>query len=180
MKTVCVYCASGTNMAQSYFTAAAQLGRLIGENGIRLINGAGSTGLMRTCTDAAMNAGGKAIGIIPQFMVDRGWQYGRMSKIIVTKDMHERKQIMAQTADACIAMPGGCGTLEELMEIITWKQIGIYSKPIVILNIEGYFSPLLQMLDNAIDEHFMSQEHANLWKVANTPEEAIEMAMGQL
>lgn len=157
MKTICVYCASSTEIDQIYLDAAIRIGQLIGKNGLRLVNGAGTTGLMRVCADAAMAAGGKATGVIPQFMVERGWQYNKMSELIITKDMHERKNTMAKMSDACIAMAGGCGTLEELLEIITWKQIGLYSKPIIILNTEGYYNPLITMLETAVSNHFMKQ-----------------------
>ena len=98
-----------------------------------------------------------------------------MSQLLVVEDMHERKQTMAQLSDAVIALPGGCGTLEELLEIITWKQLGIYLKPIIILNTKGYFDPLLSMLQRAVDEQFMRQQHAAIWRIASTPDEAIEM-----
>lgn len=177
MKTICVYCASSTEIDKVYFNAAARLGQLIGEKNIRLVNGAGATGLMRVCTDAAMKAGGRTTGVIPQFMVERGWQYDDMPELIITKDMHERKQTMANLSDASIALPGGCGTLEELLEIITWKQIGLYSNPIIILNTAGYYDQLIGMLETAIDKKFMKQEHLNLWNVADTPDKAIEIAL---
>lgn len=177
MKTICVYCASSTEIDKVYFDAAARLGLLIGEKNIRLVNGAGATGLMRVCTDAAMKAGGKTTGVIPQFMVERDWQYDAMSELIITKDMHERKQTMANLSDACIALPGGCGTLEELLEIITWKQIGLYSNPIIILNTAGYYDQLIGMLETAVNKKFMKQEHLNLWNVADTPDKAIEIAL---
>ena len=109
--------------------------------GHELINGAGRTGLMGAVTDSIMHDGGRAVGVIPQFMVDRGWQHPGMSELIVTTDMHSRKDTMARLSDACIAMPGGVGTLEELLEIITWKQLGLYVRPIVVLNLNHYFDP---------------------------------------
>ena len=153
----------------------AMLGKLMAAAGIRLVNGAGTMGLMRTCADAVMDAGGEAVGVIPEFMVARGWHYDKMTKLIVTEDMHSRKQTMAELSDAAIALPGGCGTLEELMEVITWKQLGIYSKPIIILNTNGYYDPLIAMLHKAMDEHFMRPEHAGIWETANTPSEALRM-----
>lgn len=173
-KTICVYCASSTKVNQRYYDAAVELGELIAQKGMRLVNGAGTMGLMRACADAVLNSGGEAVGVIPQFMIDRNWHYEDMTELIVTKDMHERKRKLATMADALIALPGGCGTFEELLEVITWKQLGIINKPIVILNTDGYYTPLIEMLEKAAREHFMREEHLRLWTVASTPEEALE------
>lgn len=173
-KTICVYCASSTKVNQRYYDAAVELGELIAQKGMRLINGAGIMGLMRACADAVLNSGGEAVGVIPQFMVDRNWHYEDMTELIITKDIHERKRKLAKMADALIALPGGCGTFEELLEAITWKQLGIINKPIVILNTDGYYTPLIEMLEKAVREHFMREEHLRLWTVASTPEEALE------
>jgi len=173
-KTICVYCASSTKVNQRYYDAAVELGELIAQKGMRLVNGAGTMGLMRACADAVLNSGGEAVGVIPQFMVDRNWHYEDMTDLIITKDIHERKRKLANMADALIALPGGCGTFEELLEVITWKQLGIINKPIVILNTDGYYTPLIEMLEKAAREHFMREEHLRLWTVASTPEEALE------
>ena len=173
-KTICVYCASSTKVNQRYYDAAVERGELIAQKGMRLINGAGTMGLMRACADAVLNSGGEAVGVIPQFMVDRNWHYEDMTELIITKDIHERKRKLAKMADALIALPGGCGTFEELLEAITWKQLGIINKPIVILNTDGYYTPLIEMLEKAVREHFMREEHLRLWTVASTPEEALE------
>lgn len=175
IKSVCVYCASSTQIAASYFNAARELGELLAQQQIRLVNGAGSLGLMRSCSDACLEAGGQVVGVIPQFMIEQGWHHTGLTQLIQTEDMHTRKQTMARLSDGVIALPGGCGTLEELLEIITWKQLGLYLNPIVILNIEGFYNPLLEMLSKAIDEHFMRPEHGTIWKVASTPMEAIEL-----
>lgn len=175
-KTICVYSASSTKINQRYYDAAVELGELIARKGMRLVNGAGTMGLMRACADAVLNNGGEAVGVIPQFMIDRNWHYEDMTELIVTKDMHERKRKLATMADAIIALPGGCGTLEELLEVITWKQLGIINKPIVILNTDGYYNPLIEMFGKAAGEHFMREEHLHLWTVAGTPEEALEQA----
>lgn len=177
MKTICVYCASSTKVNQRYYDAAVELGELMAQKGLCLVNGAGTMGLMRACADAVLNGGGKAVGVIPQFMIDRNWHYEDMTELVVTKNMHDRKRKMADMADACIALPGGCGTLEELMEVITWKQLGLYDKPIVILNTDGYYTPLINMLQKAADEHFMREEHLKLWTVADTPQQALEQAL---
>lgn len=172
---VCVYSASSTQIDEAYFTAARTLGTLLAEKSISLINGAGKMGLMAAVTDAVMQHGGEAIGVIPRFMVEQGWHHTGMSQLLVVNDMHERKQTMAKLSDAVIALPGGCGTLEELLEVITWKQLGLYLNPIILLNTKGYFTPLLEMMQRAVDEHFMRIQHAAIWRVAQTPEEAVEM-----
>lgn len=173
--SVCVYCASSTKIDPLYFEAARRLGTLLAERHIRLVNGAGTIGLMRSVADAVLENGGEAIGVIPKFMVEQGWQHTGMTQLIEVSGMHERKQTMANLSDAVIALPGGCGTLEELLEIITWKQLGLYLNPVVILNTNGFFDPLLEMLEKAIDENFMRRSHGDIWHVARTPEEAVEL-----
>ena len=177
MKTVCVYCASSTKIDPAYTDAASTLGTLLGSRGIRVVNGAGNMGLMGAVSDAALAAGGRVTGVIPRFMVEQGWHHTGLSELLVTESMHERKQTMLHLADAVIALPGGCGTLEELLEAITWKQLGLYLNPIVILNLKGYYDPLLAMFDRAIGEHFMGVRHAGLWQVARSPQEAVELAV---
>lgn len=174
IKSVCVYCASSTQIDPAYFQAASELGHLLGERNIRVINGAGNIGLMRALSDAALEAGGTVTGVIPRFMVEQGWHHEGLTELIEVDNMHERKQRMAALSDAVIALPGGCGTLEELLEIITWKQLGLYLNPVVILNIRQYFDPLLTMLSRAVDEHFMRPQHARMWAVAGTAAEAVE------
>ena len=154
---------------------AEELGRLLAINDINLINGAGSIGLMAATSNAALEAGGTVTGVIPRFMVEQGWHHNGLTQLIETETMHERKQLMADLSDGVIALPGGCGTMEELMEIITWKQLGLYLKPIVILNIDGFYDPLLEMLQRAIEKNFMREEHKNIWQVATSPQEAIDL-----
>ena len=175
INNVCVYSASSTKIAPVYFAAAEELGRLLALRGINLVNGAGSIGLMAATSNAVLANGGTVTGVIPRFMVEQGWHHTGLTRLVETDTMHERKQLMAQLSDAVIALPGGCGTLEELLEIITWKQLGLYVNPIVILNIDGFFNPLISMLEQAIDQQFMRPEHAALWCVASTPAEALEL-----
>ena len=175
IKNVCVYCASSTKIAPVYFASAESLGRLLAMRGINLINGAGSIGLMGTVSNAALEAGGTVTGVIPRFMVEQNWHHTGLTKLVETENMHERKQLMAEMSDGVIALPGGCGTMEELLEIITWKQLGLYLKPIVILNVDGFFDSLLEMLQRAIDENFMRKEHRAIWQIAQTPEEALDL-----
>lgn len=173
--SVCVYSASSTKIDSTYFQAAEELGRLLADHHIRLINGAGSIGLMRSVADAVLENGGEVTGVIPHFMVEQNWHHQGLTELIEVASMHERKQMMADLSDAVIALPGGCGTLEELLEIITWKQLGLYLNPIIILNTNNFFTPLLEMLEKAIDENFMRRQHGDIWKVAQMPEEAIRL-----
>lgn len=175
INSVCVYSASSTKIDPVYFDAARELGTLLGQKRIRLINGAGNMGLMSAVADAAMEAGGEVTGVIPGFMVEQGWHHTGLTRLVEVDSMHERKKMMTDLSDAIIALPGGCGTLEELLEVITWKQLGLYLNPIVILNIKGYYDPLLRMLATAVDENFMRRQHGDIWHVAATPLEAVNL-----
>lgn len=175
IKDVCVYCASSTKIPSVYFDAAERLGQLLAEQGINLINGAGRQGLMGRISDATLACGGTVTGVIPHFMVEQGWHHHGLTRLIETETMHERKQLMAELSDGVIALPGGCGTMEELLEIITWKQLGLYLNPIIILNTDGFYDPLLTLMKQAIGQNFMRREHENIWQVASTPEEAVDL-----
>ncbi len=177
IKRVAVYAASSSQVSCEYIDAAAELGRTLAAEGIEIVYGAGKVGLMGALADAALDAGGKVTGVIPQFMVDNGWCREKLTNLIVTPDMHTRKEKIVSLADATIALPGGVGTLEELMEIITWKQLGLYANPIVILNTRGYFNPLKEMLERAVEEKFMREIHRNLWSIADTPRQAADLIM---
>lgn len=170
---VTVYCASSDLIDQKYRDAAVRLGHEIGSRGYTLVNGAGCFGLMSATTDACLAAGGTAIGVIPQFMIDRGWCHKGMSRIIATSDMHERKETMARMADLCVALPGGVGTLEELLEAITWRQLGIINHPVVILNLDGFFDPLLAQFERCRTEHFMRPTPTPLYEVVTTVEQLL-------
>lgn len=175
INSVCVYSASSTQIDPVYFRAAEELGYLLATHSIRLVNGAGCIGLMRSVADAVLKNGGEVTGVIPHFMVEQNWHHTGLTELIEVDSMHERKQKMAAMSDGVIALAGGCGTLEELLEIITWKQLGLYLNPIVILNTNNFFDPLLQMLEKAIKENFMRPQHGDIWKVAQTPEEAVRL-----
>lgn len=174
-ETVVVYGASSAEAEKVFVDAAYELGGLIAHAGKRLVSGAGSTGLMAAVENGALDAGGVSIGIIPQFMVDNGWLHEGLTEVIITPSMHERKNRMARMADAVIALPGGTGTFEELFEIITWKMLGLFVKPIVILNTDNYYDPLLEMLDRTARRHFMNPVFSKLWAVAQTPQEALRL-----
>ena len=172
---VCVFCASSANIDERYLADAHQLGTLLAQAGWRCVNGGGAVGLIGAVTDGALDADGEVTGVIPKFMVDNGWCYDRLIDVVVTADMHQRKQIMSDMADAVIALPGGVGTLEELLETLTWRQLGLVKVPVIILNTLGYYDPLLAMLRHSIDEGFMKPSHDQLWQVAATPAEAIAL-----
>lgn len=174
---ICVYCASSSQIDKSYIDAAYELGCRIADSGNTMVCGAGNSGLMGALIDGVLNRGGQAIGIIPQFMVDNGWHHPKLTHLEITPDMHTRKETMAQISKAIIAMPGGCGTLEELLEIITWRQLGLYDGKIIILNINNYFDPLLEMLNKAIENGFMKKDHIKIWEIATTPQQAINLAL---
>ena len=170
---VVVYSASSAAIEQVYVDAAARLGELLAKNSFTCINGGGNLGLMGAVIDSVLQHGGRVKGVIPKFMVDSGWGHTKLTEQIVTGTMHERKQKMAELSKAVIALPGGVGTLEELLEIITWKQLGLYKHPIVILNTNNYYSPLLSMFDNMIEQNFMHERYRDTWRIVETPEEAI-------
>lgn len=172
---ICVYAASSGCSSEAFTLLARDLGRTMARRGHCLVNGAGRTGLMAASAEGCMEAGGEAVGVIPRFMVEQGWQHPAMTRLVVTADMHERKETMARMADGCIALPGGVGTLEELLEIVTWKQLGLFLKPIVVLNAGGYYDPLLAQLDRAVDERFMRPVHRGIWRVAATAAEAVRL-----
>jgi uncharacterized protein (TIGR00730 family) len=174
IKTVSVYCASSDRIDRVYAGDAERLGHLLGQRGMQVVNGAGSIGLMRILSDAVLSAGGTVTGVIPAFMVRNGWCHPRLTKLIKTETMHQRKKIMADMSDATIALPGGFGTFEELLEVITWKQLGLYRNPVIILNTNNYYAPLLEMFRHAAEENFVRREHVQLWHVAQTPEEVID------
>lgn len=175
IKEICVFAASSSRVDKQYIDAAYGLGQEMARGGIACVNGGGCEGLMRAVSDGVLDGGGRAVGVIPRFMVDNGWQYDRLSEIVVTPDMHTRKQTMAARVDAAVAMPGGCGTLEELLEIITWKQLGLFHKPILIFNVGGFFDPLLEMLERCVAECFMKPSHRRLWHVAQSAGEVMEI-----
>jgi hypothetical protein len=146
IKTVCVYCGSGPGTNPRLIEAASALGKALAENGIRLVFGGGSVGMMGAMASAVLDHGGSVTGIIPDFLTTREHALNRVQETIVTPDMHERKRLMFERSDAFVALPGGIGTLEELVEQLTWKQLGRHSKPVLLANIDGFWEPLLTLL----------------------------------
>jgi uncharacterized protein (TIGR00730 family) len=147
IKSICVYCASGPGNNPAFMEAAAKLGRIMAEKGIRLVYGGGSVGLMGALADAVLDHGGFVTGVIPDFLVNREHMLVRVLERIVTPDMHERNRVMFERADAFVALPGGVGTLEELVEQLTWAQLGRHKKPILILNVAGFWDPLCVLIE---------------------------------
>ncbi|MCE5206151.1 MAG: TIGR00730 family Rossman fold protein [Porphyromonadaceae bacterium] len=176
-RAVVVYCASSSLVNKCYYEAAERLGKLLAEKSIVCINGAGKQGLMGALNDSVIRHGGIIKGVIPRFMVDAGWCHERLNETIITQTIHERKELMARAARAVVALPGGIGTLEELAEIITWKQLGIYNNPVIIVNTNDYYGPLLSFFDKMKEEKFLMQNGQDLWKVVSTPEEAVVLLM---
>jgi hypothetical protein len=174
IKRVCVFCGSSFGIRPAYREAAQRLGRLLASRGIGLVYGGGCVGLMGAVADAVMAAGGEAIGVIPDSLMRREVGHRGLTKLHVVNSMHERKALMADLADAFIALPGGYGTLEELMEAVTWSQLGIQQKPCGLLNVEKYWDGLLAVLDHAVDEGFVRKENAQLVLVAQNPETMLE------
>lgn len=172
---VLVYCASSNQLRPVFTQAATRLGELLAQNGITCVNGAGKEGLMGALNDAVLQHGGRVKGIIPRFMSDAGWGHDELTELVVTETIHERKALMADTADAVVALPGGMGTLEELAEILTWKQLGLSHHPIILLNVDHYYDPLLAFFDKMISERFMRDDFRRMWLVADTPEEVISL-----
>jgi uncharacterized protein (TIGR00730 family) len=152
---VCVYCGSGQGLDTGYAIAARKLGKALADNGIRLIYGGGSLGLMGEVARAALGAGGKVTGIIPEFLGSREHMLKDVDELIVVENMHVRKQLMFDRADAFVALPGGIGTLEELVEQLTWSQLGRHAKPIVVANINGFWNPFLKLLEHMKAETFI-------------------------
>jgi len=173
MQYICVYCASSTKINSVYFDAAQHLGEIIAKAGMQLVYGGGSLGLMGTIADSVLASGGQVTGVIPHFMCEQEWGHQGLTELIKTKTMHERKEKMAMMSDAAVALPGGCGTLEELLEVITWKQLGIFTKPIIIVNILGYYDSLIEMLHRAVEENFMRDMHRNIWTVVDHPQDVL-------
>jgi uncharacterized protein (TIGR00730 family) len=165
--SICVYCGSSADVAQSYKDAAVHLGREAGERGIEIIYGGGRVGLMGLVADSAIAAGGKVTGIIPSHILELEVAHQTLTELIVVENMHQRKMMMFDRSEAFVILPGGLGTLDEAFEILTWKQLGLHSKPIIVANIGGYWDGLLSLVDHGVDEGFIRQRHARLFAVVD-------------
>lgn len=170
---VCVFCAASRQCGAEYFAAARELGATLGGAGIGLVTGGGSTGLMGAVADAALGAGGQVVGVLPRFMNKHEIAHRGLTRLHLVDGMHERLGAMLEESDAFVTLPGGCGTLEELFFILTRKRLGLTGKPVVIVNIGGYFDPVIAMLDKCIGERFMDSRHADMWKVVGSVREVL-------
>jgi uncharacterized protein (TIGR00730 family) len=170
---ICVYAASSSHCDPAYHSAARHLGHLIAAAGCSLVYGGGSTGSMGAVADGALSAGGEVIGILPRFMADLEWGHPGLTELQLVEDMRERKHRLLTGADAVVALPGGCGTLEELFEAITLKRLGLYFNPIILLDTGGYWKPLTDFLDRVIDERFMNPEHRSMWQRVAEPADVL-------
>jgi uncharacterized protein (TIGR00730 family) len=172
--SVCVFCGSNPGARPEYAEAARLLGERIAGRGLRLVYGGGGIGLMGVVADAALAAGGEVVGVIPQHLVDRELAHPGVTDLRITGSMHERKALMADLAGGFVALPGGLGTLEELFEILTWSQLGLQSKPCGLLDVAGFFEPLLAFLDHTVAERFVSAEHRQLVLAERDPDELLD------
>lgn len=180
-RSICVFCGSRSGSKAFYTDAARGTGQLIARNGWRLVYGAGDVGLMGVVAEAAQNAGAKALGVIPTHLMTREKGRQRLDTMIITENMHERKKVMFMNSDAIVVLPGGAGSLDEFFEVLTWRQIGLHEKPIYLLNVEGYWDPLVKMIDHMIAEGFAEPSLAGFASVVpdvETLEQRLRAALG--
>ena len=173
MKAICVYCGSSPGDSPVFIAQARRLGTVLAERRVALVYGGGSVGLMGQLADAALAAGGEVLGIIPRFWVGKV-SHARLTRLHVVETMHERKAMMFELADGFVALPGGAGTLEEFLEMLTWGQIGLHVKPCGLLNVLGYYDPLVKLLEHAAEHRFMRPEHLKMVLLDDTPEGLLE------
>src|SRR5215467_6735163 len=168
---VCVYCASSRSSHADYRAAAHRLGEVLAAAGLGIVYGGGAVGSMGALADGALARGGRVSGILPRFMADLEWGHKGLTDLQLVEDLRTRKHMMLTLSQAAIALPGGSGTLEELLEAITLKRLGLYRNPILLVNTRGFFTPMLEVLERAVDERFMDPRHRLMWQVVGTPEE---------
>lgn len=174
LSRICVYCASSTQVDSAYHDAAFRLGQIMARESITIVYGGGGLGSMGRLADGALHEGGTVIGVLPRFMQELEWNHPDLTELQLVDDMRERKHLMLDGSDAVITLPGGCGTLEELLEAITLKRLGVYLQPIVLVNTHGFFDPLITQLKRSIDERFMDQRHGTMWTVVSEPEQVLD------
>ncbi len=174
MKRVCVYAGSNAGARPEYASTAARLARVLVTRGIGVVFGGGNVGLMKVVADATMAAGGEVIGIIPEALMAREVGHRDISELRVVRSMHERKALMAELSDGFVALPGGVGTIEEIIEIATWAQLGLHAKPFGLLNIDGFYDSLITFLDHAVSEGFLRPQHRAMLLVAKEPEQLLD------
>ena len=175
MKAICVFCGSSYGTRDTYSDAAQSTGRILAENGYTLVYGGAKVGLMGTVADAALDAGGKVIGVLPRALQDKEIGHEGLTELHLVGSMHERKAMMADLSDAFIALPGGVGTLEEIFEVWTWGQLGYHQKPCGFLNIDGYYDHLIQFLDHQTDQGFTKKVMRDMAQIADTPDAMLRL-----
>jgi uncharacterized protein (TIGR00730 family) len=178
IRSVCVYCGSSPGARPVFIEAAQQFGTAVAQAGLTLVYGGGKLGMMGAVADAALAAGGRVIGVIPELLLDREVGHHGLHDLHVVDDMHQRKKMMADLSDAFVTLPGGAGTLEELFEVFTWAQLNYHAKPLALLNTDSYFDPLLTMLQHTVDEGFMRSAYLDLLQVSTEPLALLERLTG--
>lgn len=174
MKHICVFCGSSSGESPVYLEAATRLGAILARKRLTLVYGGSKVGLMGRLADAVLEHGGEVVGVIPRALVNREVAHGGLTELRIVGSMHERKAVMAELADAFITLPGGLGTLEEFFEVVTWGQLGLHRKPSGILEVNGYFQPLIRLLDHAVQEGFLSVPHRGMILVESDPEALLQ------
>jgi uncharacterized protein (TIGR00730 family) len=174
LRRLCVFCGSSSGAYSAYAHAAQTVARLLCRRGIELVYGGGNVGLMGTLADACLQAGGRVIGVIPQALADKEVAHTGLTELRVVSSMHERKSVMADLSDAFIALPGGYGTWEELFEVLSWSQLGILGKACGLLNVDGYYDPLLELADKAVSQGFLREAHRDLLLSDDDPDRLLE------
>ncbi|OFY55320.1 MAG: Rossman fold protein, TIGR00730 family [Bacteroidetes bacterium GWF2_49_14] len=170
---ICVYCASSTQTPEKYMEQGRRFSEILAAEKIDLVFGGSRSGLMGVMADRIMELGGRAVGIMPRFMMEVEWHHHSLSELILVETMADRKDLMISNVDAVVTFPGGCGTMEEFMETLSNKRLGTFSKPMIILNSFGFYDPLLQLLDSMIGNRFLRERHREMWTVVSTPEEIL-------
>jgi hypothetical protein len=179
IRSVCVFCGSAAGARPSYSAAAQELGAALAHRGITLVYGGGRLGLMGILADATLAAGGRVTGVIPRMLIERECAHPRLTQQHVVNTMHERKTLMAELSDGFVGLPGGMGTFDELVEIVTWAQLGLHAKPVVIANIENYFDRMYAMLDYAVAEKFVTAESRARWRNAESVTRVMQILAGE-
>lgn len=174
-KSICVFCGSSGKVDDAYRQAASQLGTLVGAKGFDLVYGGGHVGLMGLVADAALASGSSVLGVIPKFLQDYEIGHDGLDELIVTDNMHDRKRLMYERSDAFVILPGGLGTLDETFEVLTWTQLGLSAKPVVLANINGFWNPLLALVDHLVSSGFAREENRSILQVADNMEEVFQM-----
>jgi uncharacterized protein (TIGR00730 family) len=170
-QAICVYCASSRQCDTEYHEAARRLGATLADSGYGVVYGGGGGGSMGALADGALGRGGRVVGVLPRFMVELEWGHKGLSELLLVDDMRQRKHLMLERSQGVVALPGGCGTLDELFEALTLKRLGLYLHPIVLVNTRGYFDPVVELLSNAVEQRFMDERHRTMWQVVSEPED---------